>query len=39
LNTDICKFESSHKDKTRDQSADSSKATRKPRAFNDRGSD
>jgi len=30
----MCKFESSQKDESRAQSADSSKAYRKPRAFN-----
>jgi len=35
LSTDRCKFEPSHKDESRAQSADSSKAYRKPsRAFN-----
>jgi len=34
LNTDMCKFKSSQKDKSRTQSADSSKTCRKPRAFN-----
>ena len=33
LNTDICKFESPQKDESKAQSADSSKAYRKPRAF------
>jgi len=30
----MCKFESSQKDESRGQSADSSKAYRKPKAFN-----
>jgi len=34
LNTDMSKFESLQKDVSRAQSADSSKAYRKPRAFN-----
>jgi len=33
LNADMCKFESSQKDESRAQSADSSKAYRKPRAI------
>jgi len=33
LNTDTCKFESSQQDESRAQSADSSKAYRKPKAF------
>ena len=33
LNTDSCKFESSQKDESRAQSADSSKTYSKPRAF------
>ena len=33
LNTDMCKFEISQKDESRPQSADSSKACRKPIAF------
>ena len=34
MNTDMCKFELSQKDESRAQSADSSKAYEKPRAFN-----
>jgi len=34
FNIDMCKFESSQKDESRAQSADSSKAYRKPRALN-----
>jgi len=34
INTDMCKFESSQKHESRTQSADSSKACRKPRASN-----
>jgi len=34
LNIDMCKFESPQRDESRSQSADSSKAYRKPRAFN-----
>jgi len=34
LNADMFKFESSHEDESKAQSADSSKAYRKPSAFN-----
>jgi len=34
LNIDICKFESSQNMKAQQESADSLKANRKPRAFN-----